>query len=81
VDIHVSDALAMKSVPLYIAERFAKIRHQGRGKLLEQPENQCAIRQGATGNLTDDKWMHGHIAMLEQLSEQTITLAKVIHPH
>jgi hypothetical protein len=49
--------------------------------LLEQLENQCAIRQAATGNLTDHKRMHDHTAMLEQLGKQNIISAKVIHPH
>lgn len=81
MNIDVSEAPAIKLVPLDVAKRFIGLGNHRRGKLLKQLQNQCPIGQAAAGNLTHDKRMHDHIAAFEQIRKQNVALAKMIDPH
>jgi hypothetical protein len=81
VNVNVSDALAIKPVPLNIAEYFLGLRNRCGRKLLEQFQNQCTICQVTAGNLAHHKRMHYRVPAFELIGEHSITPAKVIDPH
>ena len=73
--IDVAEPLAHQAPALDQRQHF-RLRGQRRGRqLLEQPEQRGAVRQGAAGELADDEWMYGDLAILQRIGQHGIATA------
>jgi hypothetical protein len=80
MNIDVSDAFAVKLVSFDVAKDFVRFGNRRLRQLLEQFQDQRAIGEAATGNLTNNERVHDHIVAFKESCKSRIAAAKMVDP-
>ena len=80
VNVDVTDTPAMQPMALDKAENLLVVGGDGLRQLPEQSQDRGPIRQAATGDLTDNKRMRGHLPAFERGGEPGITPPQMVDP-
>lgn len=81
MNVDVTDAFAVQSAGLYVAEHLIGFRNECHRQMLQQIQGQCAIGQVAAGNLAHDKWMHNDRITFKQVDKPLLAPVEMVDPH
>jgi hypothetical protein len=81
MNIDVTYSLAVKLVALDVAKHFISFGYCCRRQLLEQFQNQCAIRQASAGNFAHYERVHDYFVAFKQSREPRISPAQMVDPY